>query len=72
MNKSAGVLLGIVVAIGVISAGGAWYTGTGFPEAYRNKYFHSDWGAEVIKLFSFDANNRPTAAVHFANVGPVV
>ena len=28
MNKSAGVLLGIVVAIGVISAGGAWYTGT--------------------------------------------
>jgi uncharacterized protein YdgA (DUF945 family) len=28
MNKSAGVLLGIVVAIGVVSAGGAWYTGT--------------------------------------------
>lgn len=28
MNKSAGVLLGIVVVIGAISAGGAWYTGT--------------------------------------------
>ncbi|POA20954.1 DUF945 domain-containing protein [Pseudomonas sp. FW300-N1A1] len=28
MNKSAGVLLGIVVALGAISAGGAWYTGT--------------------------------------------
>jgi uncharacterized protein YdgA (DUF945 family) len=28
MNKSAGVLLGIVVAVGAISAGGAWYTGT--------------------------------------------
>lgn len=28
MNKSAGVFLGIVVAIGAISAGGAWYTGT--------------------------------------------
>ncbi|SED50201.1 MULTISPECIES: YdgA family protein [Pseudomonas] len=28
MNKSAGVLLGIVVAIGAISAGGAWFTGT--------------------------------------------
>lgn len=28
MNKSAGVLLGIVVAIGAISVGGAWYTGT--------------------------------------------
>ena len=27
-DKSAGVLLGIVVAIGAISAGGAWYTGT--------------------------------------------
>jgi uncharacterized protein YdgA (DUF945 family) len=28
MNKSAGLLLGIVVAIGAVSAGGAWYTGT--------------------------------------------
>jgi uncharacterized protein YdgA (DUF945 family) len=28
MNKSAGVLLGIVVAMGAISAGGAWFTGT--------------------------------------------
>jgi uncharacterized protein YdgA (DUF945 family) len=28
MNKPAGVLLGIVVVIGAISAGGAWYTGT--------------------------------------------
>lgn len=28
MNKSAGVLVGIVVAVGAISAGGAWYTGT--------------------------------------------
>jgi len=28
MNKSAGVLLAIVVAVGAISAGGAWYTGT--------------------------------------------
>jgi uncharacterized protein YdgA (DUF945 family) len=28
MNKSAGVLLGIVVAIGAISAGGAWITGS--------------------------------------------
>ena len=28
MNKSAGVLLGIVVAIGAISAGGAWFTGS--------------------------------------------
>ncbi|VVP54635.1 YdgA family protein [Pseudomonas fluorescens] len=28
MNKSAGVLLGIAVAIGSISAGGAWYTGS--------------------------------------------
>jgi uncharacterized protein YdgA (DUF945 family) len=28
MNKSASVLLGIVVVVGAISAGGAWYTGT--------------------------------------------
>lgn len=28
MNKSAGVLLGIVVVIGAISAGGAWFTGS--------------------------------------------
>ncbi len=28
MNKSASILLGIVVAGGAVSAGGAWYTGT--------------------------------------------
>ncbi len=27
MNKPAVVLLGFVVAVGVVSAGGAWYTG---------------------------------------------
>ncbi|HAA40247.1 MAG TPA: DUF945 domain-containing protein, partial [Pseudomonas sp.] len=27
MNKPAVVLLGLVVAVGVVSAGGAWYTG---------------------------------------------
>jgi len=57
---------------GNCSVGGAWYVGTGFPEPYRNKYFHSDWGAEMIKLISFDTNNRPTAVNNFASVGPVV
>lgn len=28
MNKSAVVLLGFVAAVGVVSAGGAWYTGS--------------------------------------------
>lgn len=35
MNKSAGVLLGIVVAIGAISAGGAWFTGTKIDEVLK-------------------------------------
>ncbi|WP_458131199.1 YdgA family protein [Pseudomonas sp. R3-41] len=36
MNKSASVLLGIVVAVGAISAGGAWYTGTKLEGVLKN------------------------------------
>jgi uncharacterized protein YdgA (DUF945 family) len=36
MNKSASVLLGIVVAIGAVSAGGAWYTGTKLEGVLKN------------------------------------
>ncbi|MDB6446653.1 Uncharacterized conserved protein YdgA, DUF945 family [Pseudomonas sp. NFACC32-1] len=36
MNKSASVLLGIVVVVGAISAGGAWYTGTKLEGVLQN------------------------------------
>jgi len=58
---------------GNCSIGGAWYDGTAYPAQYQNKYFHADWGQEVIKMMSFDASNRPTTVSNFAsNVGPVV
>ena len=58
---------------GNCSVGGAWYDGENFPAGYRNKYFHADWGQQIIKLISFDTNNRPVAVSGFAsNTGPVV
>ncbi|MDI2593093.1 YdgA family protein [Pseudomonas sp. 681] len=53
MNKSAGVLLGIVVAIGAISAGGAWYTGTKLEG--------------VLNTALVDANKELTAAMVGSN-----
>jgi uncharacterized protein YdgA (DUF945 family) len=58
MNKSAGVLLGIVVAIGAISAGGAWYTGTKIESvlntslADANQQLQARWS--VIKARSLE------------------
>ena len=42
MNKSAGVLLGIVVAVGAISVGGAWYTGTQLEGVLKNQIVESN------------------------------
>jgi len=35
MNKTAGIAAGVVVAVGLISAGGAWYTGTQLPNVLK-------------------------------------
>jgi len=58
---------------GNASTGGVWYTGTDFPEAYQNTYFHADYGAGWIRNFSFDANHNPTEVNNFiSNAGAVV
>lgn len=45
--------------------GGVWYTGTDFPEVYRNTYFFGDYGAAWIKNASFDNANDPKEVRHF-------
>ncbi|MEM8909382.1 MAG: PQQ-dependent sugar dehydrogenase [Bacteroidota bacterium] len=50
---------------GNCSIGGVWYTGTDFPSAYQNTYFHADYGGEWIKQFRFDANDNPVAVQDF-------
>jgi glucose/arabinose dehydrogenase/PKD repeat protein len=51
---------------GNCSIGGVWYSNTDFPLPYRNVYFHADYGEQWIKMFSFDANNKPVSAQDFA------
>ena len=52
---------------GNASTGGVWYTGTDFPEAWRNTYFHADYGGGWIKSFGFDANDEPFDVVDFVD-----
>jgi glucose/arabinose dehydrogenase len=46
---------------GTCSIGGVWYTGTAFPEEYRNSYIFADFTPGWIKSFSFDNNQNPTS-----------
>ncbi|AFK03668.1 Glycosyl hydrolase family 98 putative carbohydrate binding module [Emticicia oligotrophica DSM 17448] len=46
---------------GTCSIGGIWYTGTTFPEEYRNTYIFADFTPGWIKSFSFDNSNNPTS-----------
>jgi len=43
---------------GSASTGGAWYTGTRFPEAWQNSYYHGDYAGGWIKQLIFDASDR--------------
>jgi len=52
---------------GNCSIGGGWYTNPDFPSAFRNVYFHADYGEQWIKMFTFDGNNQPTAVQTFAS-----
>ncbi|NBF06617.1 DUF945 family protein [Pseudomonas sp. Fl5BN2] len=54
MNKSAGVLLGIVVAVGAISAGGAWYTGTKLEGVLQQQIIESNKELQAA-LLGYDA-----------------
>ena len=54
---------------GNCSIGGAWYTGTDFPVNFQNTYFQADYGAQWIRSFAFDGNQRPTAVQNFLTGG---
>lgn len=54
---------------GGASVGGVWYTGTNFPTAYRNTYFHADYGERWIKNMKFDAQDRPVSVDGFLAEG---
>ncbi len=58
---------------GNASMGGAFYTGDAFPAAYKNTYFHADYGKGWIHNFVFDADDRLLEVREFAEpVGRVV
>ncbi|MEM6630146.1 MAG: PKD domain-containing protein [Bacteroidota bacterium] len=50
---------------GNCSIGGVWYTGTDFPEEYRNTYFHADYGGDWIRNFGFNSQDDPTISRSF-------
>ncbi|WP_025131714.1 YdgA family protein [Pseudomonas sp. PH1b] len=54
MNKSAGVLLGIVVAVGAISVGGAWYTGSKLEGVLQQQIVESNKELQAA-LLGYDA-----------------
>ena len=54
------------------STGGVVYTGTDFPAAYHDVYFHADYGRGWIKAITLGTNHRPTAIVDFASGGAPV
>jgi len=58
---------------GNCSIGGVWYTNSDFSPLYKNTYFHADWGANWIRNFIFDQNDKPVAERDFlSNGGGVV
>ncbi|MFN0130643.1 MAG: PA14 domain-containing protein, partial [Verrucomicrobiales bacterium] len=56
---------------GNCSIGGVWYTGTDFPEEWRNTYFHADFGAKWIRAFTMDANHFVTEQRWFITDGSI-
>jgi glucose/arabinose dehydrogenase/PKD repeat protein len=44
---------------GNCSVAGVWYTGTSFPPAYQNGYFHADYEGGWIRFFHLDGLDRP-------------
>jgi glucose/arabinose dehydrogenase len=57
---------------GATSTAGVWYTGTDFPEEWRNTYFHGDFTAGWIKSFGFDENDVLHDVVDFVEEGSSV
>jgi len=38
--------------------GGAFYTGTAFPQRYRGAYFYADWASSWVRAIRFDSSRR--------------
>ena len=53
-------------SIGQAVVGGPFYTGTVYPEQYRNNWFVSDYGANWIRRLIFDAAGTLTSSPFFA------
>lgn len=50
---------------GNCAIGGVWYSGTDFPQQYRNSYFHGDLGGAWVKNIQLDANDNVIAVNNF-------
>ena len=46
--------------------GGPFYTGTAYPQQYRNNYFFADYTGNFIKRVVFDAQDHPVSVQPFA------
>ena len=59
--------------IGFCSIGGVWYTGTVYPEEFRDSYIFADFISGWIKSFAFDNNENPTSfrELHSSAAGAV-
>jgi glucose/arabinose dehydrogenase/chitodextrinase len=53
--------------LGAAAIGGAFYTGTNYPEAYRGSYFFADYVGNWIRRVGFDASGNPTDVLEFAS-----
>ena len=52
--------------LGLASTAGTFYTGTSYPETYRNTYFHADFDQNWIRNFVFDENHKLIQVRDFA------
>mgnify|MGYP005811766011 CR=1 FL=1 len=52
---------------GSASVAGVFYTGTDFPESYRNTYFFGDYASAWIRNLTVDAVDRPVAVRNFVD-----
>ena len=46
--------------------GGPFYTGTAYPQQYRDNFFFADYSGNFIKRVVFDAEHHPVSVQPFA------
>ncbi len=57
---------------GGCSTGGCWYTGSLYPLAYRDRYYHGDFTGNWLRTVTIDAFDRPTLVIPFLDAISVV